>query len=71
MKADLEIHVKFAGEWLVAGIRRDADSSFIPHIMDIMVIEMAKDFQKVLETGEIPKRVKETDSTNEGGLDFN
>ncbi len=70
MKGDFEIHIKFDGTWLLAGKKKNVDSSFIPHVMDMMVIDMAKDFQKVLDTGEIPERIKAGDATHNGGLDF-
>ena len=70
MKGDFEIHVKFDGVWLLGGRRKNVDSNFIPHVMDIMVMDMAKDFQKVLETGKIPDRLEEGGATTKGGLDF-
>lgn len=48
IKADLEIHVKYGGDWFVAMAKKDVVMSNLPHAIDLVSVNVAAAVRKIL-----------------------
>ena len=48
IKADLEVHVKYGGEWFVAMKKEDVVMSHLPHGIDLLSRNIQRSMEKIL-----------------------